>query len=105
MAEKRAIRSVFRSRISDYPRRKQRRAFRRAPSVQGRALASESPPVVSSRLRNFLCGQVCQGEPARPQSDLLGTLDWIQVLDSETRRKLWKVRFGGCLSVRECCSQ
>jgi hypothetical protein len=37
--------------------------------------------MVSSRLWNLLCGQIRQREPARPQSELLGALDWLQILD------------------------
>src|SRR5260370_35045010 len=80
MAGEAARWSVCRSRISDYSSRKERRTFRRAPSGHGTALAGESAPVVSSRLRNFLCGQVSEGKPARPQPELLGPIGGIQVL-------------------------
>ncbi len=36
--------------------------------------------MVSSRLRNFLCRQVRERKPARPQPELLGAMDGIQVL-------------------------
>ena len=48
----------FRPRISDYSRRKERRAVRRATSGGGSAVAGESAHVVSSRLRNFLRGEI-----------------------------------------------
>ena len=44
--------------ISDYSRRKERRAFRRVSSRRGGALASESSSLVSGRLRNFLRGEI-----------------------------------------------
>src|SRR5580704_5161699 len=77
-----ARRSVFRSRISDHSCRKERCAFRWAPSGSGGSLAGESTSLVSSRLWDFLCGQVRQRKPARPQPELLGGMGWLQILDS-----------------------
>src|SRR5882672_5087261 len=79
-----ARRSVFRARISDYSSWKKQCALRRAPSRHGSALAGESASVVSSRLRNFLCRQVRERKPARPQPELLGSMDGIQVLGARS---------------------
>jgi hypothetical protein len=46
----------------------------------GSALAGESSPVVSSRLRNFLRWQIREGESAGPQPELLDFMNWIPVL-------------------------
>src|SRR5215469_15165599 len=83
MAGELARRRVFRPGISDCSRRKKRRALRRTSSGHGGALASESSPLVSGRLWDFLCGQVCQGKSARPQPELLGIVGWLQVLGSD----------------------
>ena len=72
--------SVFRSRISDHSRREERRALRRKSAGHGTALAGESTFVVSSRLRDFLCGQIRERKPARAQSELLGIVGRLQVL-------------------------
>src|SRR5258707_12926299 len=80
MAGESSRRGLFRSRISDYSRRKEQRAFRRASSRLGGALASESSPLVSSRLRNFLRGEIRSGESDRPQPQLLGFVGRLQVL-------------------------
>ncbi len=80
-----ARRSVFRPRISDYSRRKEQRAFRRESSRHGGALASESSPLVSSRLRNFLRGEIREGESASPQPQLLGIVGRLQVLGRDPR--------------------
>ena len=58
VARKFARRRVFRPGISNYSRRKERRAFRRESSRHGGALASKSSPLASSRLRNFLHGEI-----------------------------------------------
>jgi hypothetical protein len=55
--------------------------LRRTPSGHGSALAGESTSMVSSRLRDFLCRQICQGESVRPQPQLLGPMGWLQILD------------------------
>jgi Alginate export len=44
--------------VSDYSRRKEQRASRRASSRHGGTLASESSPLVSGRLWNFLCWEI-----------------------------------------------
>jgi hypothetical protein len=45
-----------------------------------KALAGESPSVVSGRLRNLLCGQARERKPAGQQPQLLGIVGGIQVL-------------------------
>src|SRR5258708_2042414 len=76
-------RSVLRSWISNYSCRKEQRTFRWAPSGHGTALAGESSLLVSSRLRNFLRGEIREGEPARPQHQLLGIVGRLQVLEGD----------------------
>src|SRR5207245_6451169 len=77
--------SVRRPRISDYSSGKDQCAVRRASSGPRSAVASESAPLVPSRLRNFLRGEVCQRESARSQSQLLGIVDRLQILEEGDR--------------------
>src|SRR5260370_32493248 len=72
--------SVLRPRISDYSCRKEQCTLRRTPSGHGSTLAGESTSMVSSRLRNFLCRQICQRESARPEPELLGIVGRLQIL-------------------------
>src|SRR4029077_12225039 len=67
--------------------------LRRTPSGHGTALAGESPSVVSSRLRNFLCRQGRERKPARPQPELLGIVDRLQILEGDlVGEALWQSR-------------
>src|SRR5271154_4976656 len=80
MARELARWSVLRPRISDCSCRKEQRALRWKPPGHGDSLAGESTSVVSSRLRDFLCRQICQRKSASPQPELLGTLGRLQIL-------------------------
>src|SRR5262249_44881285 len=80
VARKFARRSIFRSRISNYSRRKKQCALRRTPTRHGSALAGESASLVAGRLRNFLRWKVREGKPVRPQPELLGIVGRLQVL-------------------------
>lgn len=55
----------------------------RAPSGHGSALAGQCPSLVSGRLRNLLCRQICQRKSARPQPKLLGIVDRVQILGGD----------------------
>src|SRR5260370_20587509 len=43
-------------------------------------MAGEPTSLVSGRLRNFLCGTFFEGNSARTQLELLGSVGWVQIL-------------------------
>src|SRR6266566_9943960 len=63
--------------------RKEQRAFRWKPSGHGGSLAGEPTSMVSSRLRDFFCRQICQRKSAWPQPELLGTVGRLQILEGD----------------------
>src|SRR5579864_9020459 len=87
MAGKSGGRSLRRAWIFDQGCRRESSQVCWEQAWDGDPLAGKPPSLVSSRLRNLLRGTLSEGNAAGPQSELLGFVGRLQVLEKAAREK------------------
>lgn len=82
------------SRIYDWPKQFRLSTASLDTGPRRRSVAGESPCVVPSRLRNFLCWPFSERDRAEPQPKLLGPLGWLQILGGGKKGAIMANVFG-----------